>query len=70
MYAKSPESKCSGRLAPHEWGQLDEKIRNMYGAPLYIDDTPSLSVFELRTKARRLVREYGVKLTLLITFNL
>lgn len=55
----------SGRLAPHEWGQLDEKMRNMYGAPLYIDDTPSLSVFELRTKARRLVREYGVKLILI-----
>ena len=37
----------------------------MYGAPLYIDDTPSLSVFELRTKARRLVREHDVKLILI-----
>ena len=35
------------------------------GAPLYIDDTPGLSVFELRTKARRLVREHGVKLIMI-----
>jgi len=55
----------SGQLAPYEWQQLDVKMRQMFGAPLYIDDTPSLSVFELRTKARRLVREHGVKLILI-----
>ncbi len=55
----------SGQLEPHEWGQLDVKIRDLYGAPLYVDDTPSLSVFELRTKARRLVREHGVKLIMI-----
>ena len=47
----------SGQLAPYEWGQLDYKIKELYDAPMYVDDTPSLSVFELRTKARRLVRE-------------
>ena len=55
----------SGQLAPYEWGQLDYKIKDLYDAPLYIDDTPSLSVFELRTKARRLVREHGVKLIII-----
>ena len=55
----------SGKLAPYEWQQLDIKINEMYGAPFYVDDTPSLSVFELRTKARRLVREHGVKLILI-----
>lgn len=55
----------SGQLAPYEWGQLDYKIREMYDAPLYVDDTPSLSVFELRTKARRLVRDYGVKIIII-----
>ena len=55
----------SGQLAPYEWGQLDYKIRDMFDAPLYIDDTPSLSVFELRTKARRLVRDYDVKLIII-----
>ena len=37
----------------------------MDGAPLYIDDTPGLSVFELRTKARRLVKEKGVKIIMI-----
>ncbi len=51
----------SGRLADHEWEQLDFKLADLYDAPIYIDDTPSLSVFELRTKARRLVREHKIK---------
>lgn len=57
----SSEKIRSGQLAPFEWGQLDYKLNELIGAPLYIDDTPSLSVFELRTKARRLVREHHVK---------
>jgi replicative DNA helicase len=55
----------NGQLEPYEWGQLDTKINQMFNAPLYIDDTPSLSVFELRTKARRLVRDYGVKIIII-----
>lgn len=55
----------SGQLAKYEWGQLDYKIKDLYDAPLYIDDTPSLSVFELRTKARRLVREHDVKIIII-----
>ena len=52
----------SGRLDDHEWERLDSKIKELYDAPIYVDDTPSLSIFELRTKARRLVREHGVKI--------
>ncbi|MBQ8270429.1 MAG: replicative DNA helicase [Bacteroidaceae bacterium] len=52
----------SGRLEKYEWGQLDRKIVALENAPIYIDDTPQLSVFELRTKARRMVREHGVKM--------
>ena len=55
----------SGQLAPYEWGQLDYKIKELYDAPLFVDDTPSLSVFELRTKARRLVREHSVKIIII-----
>ncbi|MDE6265376.1 MAG: replicative DNA helicase, partial [Paramuribaculum sp.] len=51
----------SGQLTPVEWDQLMNRIKKLYGASLYIDDTPSLSIFELRTKARRLVREHNVK---------
>jgi replicative DNA helicase len=57
----SGEKIKSGRLEPYEWKQLDHKVSELYGAPIYVDDTPSLSVFELRTKARRLVREHDVK---------
>ena len=51
----------SGQLSTVEWEQLIARIKNLNGAPLYIDDTPSLSIFELQTKARRLVREHNVK---------
>ena len=61
----SGEKIKSGQLASYEWGQLDYKMRALYGAPFYVDDTPSLSVFELRTKARRLVRDYGVRMIII-----
>ena len=51
----------NGQLSPDEWNHLDKSLGSLYAAPIYIDDTPSLSVSELRTKARRLVKEYGVK---------
>ena len=55
----------NGQLQRDEWDRLDKRINNLIGSPLYIDDTPGLSVFELRTKARRLVREHGVKLIMI-----
>lgn len=51
----------SGQLNEAEWQTTLARLNMLYGAPLYVDDTPSLSVFELRTKARRLVREKNVK---------
>ena len=55
----------SGQLSDEEWKRFDVKVRNLTGTPIYIDDTPGLSIFELRTKARRLVREKGVKLIMI-----
>lgn len=55
----------SGKLSPGDWDKLMAGVKNLYGAPLYIDDTPSLSIFELRTKARRLVREHDVKILII-----
>ncbi len=55
----------NGQLDQSEWERLDKKLRNLTGAPIYVDDTPGLSVFELRTKARRLVREKGVRLLMI-----
>lgn len=51
----------SGRLNEEEQIRLNDRIRMAYSAPLYLDETPSLSITEMRTKARRLVREKGVK---------
>ena len=55
----------NGQLKPDEWERLDKRLNNLIGAPLYVDDTPGLSVFELRTKARRLVRDHGVKIIMI-----
>ena len=55
----------NGQLTPDEWDRLDKRVNNLLDAPLYVDDTPGLSVFELRTKARRLVREHGVKIIMI-----
>ena len=49
-----------GDLADHEMVQLHEKIKYLSEAPIFIDDTPGLSIFELRAKARRLVKNHGV----------
>ena len=41
----------NGQLTPDEWERFDSNIRKMQGAPIYIDDTPGPSIFELRTKS-------------------
>lgn len=55
----------SGQLAKEEWAMLDYNIASLTNAPLFIDDTPSLSIFELRTKARRLKREHDIQLIII-----
>ncbi|MDE6670212.1 MAG: replicative DNA helicase [Muribaculaceae bacterium] len=55
----------SGQLSPEEWDRLNNRLRSVYSAPLYLDETPGLSITELRTKARRLVRERGVKMIMI-----
>ena len=49
------------RLDSIEWQRLDAKINQLYNAPLFIDDSPNLSILELRSKARRLVKEHNIK---------
>lgn len=46
-------------LTPQQMSILDQKIGALEQAPLFIDDTAGLSVFDLRSKARRLVRQEG-----------
>lgn len=49
-----------GQLSKQEISQYDKRIPQLSSAPIFIDDTPGLSILELRTKSRRLVREHGV----------
>ncbi len=58
----SSEKLRTGDLKKHEWEQLNVKVKDLEKAPLYIDDTPSLSIFDLRAKARRLASQHGIKL--------
>ena len=55
----------NGQLTDDEWKRFDNNIGKMQGAPLYVDDTAGLSIFELRTKARRLVKEKKVELIMI-----
>lgn len=55
----------AGNLSEEEWDRLNSRLRGVFSAPLYLDETPGLSITELRTKARRLVREHGVKLIMI-----
>ena len=52
----------NGRLDRGEWDRIDKSFGWLKGKPFYLDDTPGLSVYELRSKARRLVKDYGVKI--------
>ncbi len=58
----SSEKLRTGNLEKHEWEQLNVKVKDLEKAPLFIDDTPSLSIFDLRAKARRLASQHGIKL--------
>ena len=54
--------KGGTKLEPHEWVQLEEQLKRLAKAPLYIDDTPSLPVMEFRSKVKKLVKQKGVRL--------
>ena len=58
----SSEKLKKGNLEDYEFQQLNDKIRKLTEAPLFIDDTPGLSVFELRAKARRLKEQHKIEL--------
>ncbi|WP_448563033.1 replicative DNA helicase [Trichothermofontia sp.] len=56
----------SGRVAQNEWEQLGRGISLLSQLPIFIDDTPGLSVTEMRSQTRRLQAEYGKELGLVL----
>jgi replicative DNA helicase len=55
----------TGRLSDEDWMNLTHNIERLARAPIYIDDTPGISVLEARAKARRLQREHGVGMVII-----
>lgn len=55
----------SGRLTPEQWRHLESATKPLGAAPLYIDDTPALSVFEFRSKARRLKMHNNIEIIII-----
>ena len=55
----------SGQFDPSDWLKYDKYKTKALNKPLYVDDTPNLSVFEVKTKARRMKREHDIKLLII-----
>ena len=51
-----------GDLQSYEWQQLTDKVTNLVDAKMFIDDTPALSIFELRAKCRRLKQQHDIQM--------
>ncbi len=54
-----------GNLADFEWQQMVHKTNRLSSAPIFIDDTPALSILELRAKCRRLKAEHNIQLVVI-----
>lgn len=58
-----PQEKLrKGSMEDHEWTQLNTRIASLIDAPLYIDDTAALSIFDLRAKCRRLKAHHDIQM--------
>ena len=55
----------NGRLSEDEWKQLDSRIKKLVQAPIFIDDTPAITVTELRAKCRRLMAQHKLDLVII-----
>ncbi|MFI3248287.1 MAG: replicative DNA helicase [Rikenellaceae bacterium] len=55
----------TGKLSSEQWKHLESATKPLAGAPLYIDDTPALSIFEFRSKARRLKIQHDIKIIII-----
>jgi replicative DNA helicase len=56
----------TGKLSDHDWGELTTGLGRLHDAPIYIDETAALNPLELRSRARRLARQYDGKLGMVI----
>jgi len=59
------EKLRKGNLANHEILQMESKVKELSNAPIFIDDTPALNIFELRAKARRLKMQHNIEMIII-----
>jgi replicative DNA helicase len=57
----SSEKIRTGNLENYEWEQLEYKIKDLEESPIFVDDTPAISIFEFRAKCRRLKQKYDIQ---------
>ncbi len=55
----------SGQLSEEEWDKLQQGIERLSAAPIYIDDTPAINIFELRAKCRRLKMQHDIQMVII-----
>ncbi len=55
----------NGKLTPEQWKHMESAVQPLSTAPLFIDETPSLSIYEFRSKARRLKTQYDIQLIII-----
>ena len=52
----------SGQMEERDWEKLTHRLTEIQDAPLFIDDSPNLTMMEIRSKARRLKQQHGLDL--------
>ena len=55
----------NGQMETYEWQQLHAAIERLSKAPIFIDDTPGINIFELRAKCRRLKAQHGIDMIII-----
>ncbi|SNS97226.1 replicative DNA helicase [Micrococcales bacterium KH10] len=55
----------NGRVEPNDWNKLAATQERINGAPLFIDDSPNMSLMEIRAKCRRLKQRHDLKLVVI-----
>lgn len=55
----------TGQMGMEEWNRLNTACGELHEAPIYIDDTPALTVLQLRARARRMVSQFGVQVIII-----
>lgn len=61
----SSERLRTGQIPPELWLALPQKLERLAQAPLFIDDTPSITIYDLRAKCRRLKAEKDIQLVMI-----